>query len=105
MDAELIELELKDKSTFAALSAGGDPEEEVSLRSMRISLASVSEQLGKVAEELVEHARKAAPTEIEVTLRVGFSVSSGTAIAVLVDGAVEGGLEVKMTWKDIPSVG
>ena len=102
MSGDLIAIQLKDKTTFSALAAESiDSEEEVSTASLKINLAEVSKQITKVAEELVEYARAAGPTDIEVTLRVGFSISNGKAVAMLVDGEVDGALEIKMTWKDI----
>lgn len=77
MEADLIALELKDKTTFAAVATEVDSEEEVSAHSLKVKLSEVSEQLAKVAEELVEHARKVAPTDIEVTMRVGFQSIMG----------------------------
>lgn len=101
MNRDLIALELQDETTFAVLASEVDPEMEVSTRSLRVKLGDISEQLGKVAEELVAHARRAAPTDMEVTLRVGFSINNGKAVALLLDGAVDGALELKMIWKDL----
>ena len=100
MHSDLITLELRDKTTFAALATEVDSEEEVSAQSLKVKLSEVAEQVAKVAEEFVAHARRAAPTEVEVTLRVGFSVSNGKAVALLLDGKVEGALELKMAWKE-----
>jgi hypothetical protein len=101
MQSDLIALELKDETTFAALAMEIDSEEEVSFQSLKIKLSDVAEQVAKVAEELVEHARKAAPTDIEVTMRVGFSITNGKAVALLVDGKAEGAVELKLAWKDL----
>ncbi|WP_433308139.1 CU044_2847 family protein [Micromonospora sp. CA-269861] len=101
MQGDLIALELKDETTFAALAMEIDSEEEVSFQSLKIKLSDVAQQVAKVAEELVEHARKAAPTDIEVTMRVGFSITNGKAVALLVDGKAEGAVELKLAWKDL----
>ncbi|WP_404850489.1 CU044_2847 family protein [Dietzia kunjamensis] len=100
MYRDLIALELKDDTTFAAFATESDPEMEVSAHSLKVKIGDISEQLQKIAEELVEHARKASPTDIEVTMRVGFSISNGKAVALLLDGSVDGALELKMAWKD-----